>query len=89
VCVCVRARASVCKGRSVPLNIHRVQTNIKLFHVILKWPVSMAERSKASTVFLRPLEHWDLMFESCSGYGCLSASFFVVLSCVGTGLALD
>jgi hypothetical protein len=45
-------------------------------------PVSMAERSKASTFS-------DCKFESCWGHGCLSASFCVVLSCVGRGLALD
>jgi hypothetical protein len=50
-------------------------------------PVSMAERSKASSI--RPLEHWDRRLESCSGHGCLSASSCVVLSWGGRGLALD
>jgi hypothetical protein len=36
---------------------------------------------------LASLEHWDRMFGSCSGDGCVSAFFCVVLSCVGRGLA--
>jgi hypothetical protein len=31
--------------------------------------------------------NWDRRFESCSGHGCVSAFFCVMLSCVGTGLA--
>jgi hypothetical protein len=39
---------------------------------------------------LRPLEHWDRRFESCSGHGCVSVFLCVVLSCVGReALALD
>jgi hypothetical protein len=34
------------------------------------------------TYCLRPLEHWDRGFESHSRYGCVSAFFCVVLSCV-------
>jgi hypothetical protein len=37
---------------------------------------------------LRPLEHWDRRFESCSGHGCVSVFLCVVLSCVGGGFAL-
>jgi hypothetical protein len=34
-----------------------------------------------------PVGCWDREFESRSRHGCLSASFCVVLSCVGRGLA--
>jgi hypothetical protein len=34
-----------------------------------------------------PVGCWDRGFESCLRHGCLSASFCVVLSCVGRGLA--
>jgi hypothetical protein len=34
-----------------------------------------------------PVGCWDRGFESRSKHGCLSASFCVVLSCVGRGLA--
>jgi hypothetical protein len=34
-----------------------------------------------------PVGCWDRGFESRSRHGCLSASFCVVLSCVGTDLA--
>jgi hypothetical protein len=34
-----------------------------------------------------PVGCWDRGFESRSRHGCLSASFCVVLSCVGRGLA--
>jgi hypothetical protein len=48
--------------------------------------VPIATRSKARTVFDRS-KHCDHRFESHSRHGCVSASFFVVLSCVGRGLA--
>jgi hypothetical protein len=44
----------------------------------------MAARSKYS---LRPLEHWDRRFESCSRHGCVSMFLCVcVLLCVGRSL---
>jgi hypothetical protein len=54
--------------------------------ILHRMPVSMAERSKAGTVYYRS-KHWDRRFESCFGHGCVSACFYVVLSCVGRGLA--
>jgi len=44
-------------------------------------------RAVSGTYCLRPLEHWDRRFESHSRHGCVSAFFYVVLSCVGRGLA--
>jgi len=36
---------------------------------------------------MKLLENWDRGFESRSRRGCVSASFCVLLSCVGSGLA--
>jgi hypothetical protein len=44
-------------------------------------------RAVQGTYSLRPLEHWDLEFESHSRHGYVSAFFCVMLSCVGRGLA--
>jgi hypothetical protein len=48
----------------------------KIRFVIFHLPVSVAERF-----------HWNRRFESCFGHGCVSQCFYVVLSCVGRGLA--
>jgi hypothetical protein len=37
---------------------------------------------------LGPVEHCDHGFENRSRYGCVSAAFCTVLSCVGTGLVM-
>jgi hypothetical protein len=47
-------------------------------------PVTVAVRSE---VWVWPVGCWDRGLESRSKHGCLSASFCVVLSCVGRGLA--
>jgi hypothetical protein len=56
-----------------------VSKNISL--IIKNLPVSMAARCEA-------VEHWDWGFKSRSRYGYISAFFCVVLSCVGTDLAM-
>jgi len=60
---------------------------IDLITQIIFGPVPVAALSKAR-IFFGPLEHWDRGFESRSMYGCVSAFFCVVLSCVDTGLAM-
>jgi len=49
-------------------------------------PVPVAAQSKARSLW--PLEHWGRGFESRSRHECVSAFFCVVLSCVGSGLAM-
>jgi hypothetical protein len=44
----------------------------------------VAARSEARALIARTL---DRGFESCLSHGCLSSSFYVVLSCAGRGLA--
>jgi hypothetical protein len=51
--------------------------------IISEWilPVTAAERSKAWSI-LAPLEHWDRVFESHSGHGCVRVYSVFVLTCV-------
>jgi hypothetical protein len=44
----------------------------------------VAARSEARSLIARALDRW---FESRLRHGCLSSSLYVVLSCVGRGLA--
>jgi hypothetical protein len=46
-----------------------------------QWPCSLRHGSWS-------VGCWDRGLESRSRHGCLSASFCVILSCVGTGLAM-
>jgi hypothetical protein len=46
----------------------------------LQWPRGLRRGSW-------PVGCWDRGFESRLSHGCLSASFYVMLSCVGRGLA--
>jgi hypothetical protein len=50
----------------------------------MKFADPLAARSEAQALIARTL---DCGFESRLRHGCLSASFYVVLSCVGRGLA--
>jgi hypothetical protein len=72
-CVLLRAPAHPCNGyRKIALG------NFKLCRS--QWPWGLRRGSW-------PVGCWDRGFESRSRHGCLSASFCVVLSCVGKGLA--
>jgi hypothetical protein len=46
-------------------------------------PAGLNGRAVWGKYCLRPLEHWDRRFESCSGHGCVSVFLCVVLSSVG------
>jgi hypothetical protein len=51
--------------------------------------IFLTNKNRIGKYYLRPLEHWNCRFESCSGHGCVSAFLCVVLSCVGEALELD
>jgi hypothetical protein len=81
------------------LSSHLISINVKAksFYLLCLIVADPNGRAVWGKYCLRPLEHWDRRFECCSGYGCVSAFFClvlccvvlccVVLSCVGRGLA--
>jgi hypothetical protein len=70
---------ATCPAHLIPLDLITVTT----------FGAGLNSRAVYGTYCLRPLEHWDRRFESCSGHGCVSACFCCVVLCVGRGLVLD
>jgi hypothetical protein len=73
------------RTRRTPVFYVKIVTEIVNFRSQLtycrsQWPCGLRRGSC-------PVGCWDRGFESRSRHGCLSASFCVVLSCVGRGLA--
>jgi hypothetical protein len=68
------------KAVHIPLVWTEILNLVEIILCRSQWPCGLRRGSW-------PVGSWDRGFESRSRHGCLSASFCVVLSCVGRGLA--
>jgi hypothetical protein len=76
-----------CPQKELIIQTISIRNSFKCTNYILLDPVSadpVAARSQARALIAHTL---DRGFESRLRHGCLSSSFYVVLSCVGKGLA--